>query len=115
MKKILILYFISVINFLAFGQNQITKPNPKLYFNTKYVTLDNPKLRNPDTITENFHRHNITEKQFVPYYNLGNNGSAYYPLMFQNENQIGFKHGFNSFDRYYYTPNSVKYYDTKTN
>ncbi|MBK8351966.1 MAG: hypothetical protein KA174_04675 [Chitinophagales bacterium] len=114
MKKILILYFISVINFLAFGQNQITKPNPKLYFNTKYVTLDNPKLRNPDTITENFHRHNITEKQFVPYYNLGNNGSAYYPLMFQNENQIGFKHGFNSFDRYYYTPNSVKYYDTKT-
>lgn len=114
MKQISVFLFFIISFQIDFAQIQITKPNPKLYLNTKYVTLDNPSLRNPDTITENFHRHNVTEKQFVPYLNLGNNGSAYYSLMFQNENPIGFKHGFTSFDKYYRTPDAVKYYDTKT-
>ncbi len=99
---------------MSFGQIQITKPNPKLFFDAKYVTLENPSPRKPDSLAENFHRYNTTEKQFVPYHNLGNYGTASYSVMFTNENLIGFKHGFDAFDVYFIKPEKVKYFNTKT-
>lgn len=114
MKNLFLLYLISHIFILTFGQITITKPNPKLFWDTKYVTLDNPTLKKPDSLIKDFHRYNTTEKQFVPYNNLGNYGTASYSLMFTNENTIGFKHGFNSFDVYFIKPKDVKYYNTKT-
>ncbi len=99
---------------LGIGQVQITKPNPKLYFDAKYVTLAHPKPRKPDSLLIDFHRYNTTEKELVPYHNLGNYGTAYYSVMFTNNNPIGFKHGFNSFDTYYIQPSTVKYFNTKT-
>ena len=113
MKYSLLLYLWANLS-LSFGQIQITKPNPKLFFDAKYVTLDSTIPRRPNAIVENFHRYNVTEKQFVPYNNLGNYGTAYYPLMFTNSNPIGFKHGFNSFDLYFIHPKEVKYFNTKT-
>lgn len=103
-----------VLSGLSFGQIQITKPNPKLFFDTKFVTLENPTLQKPDSIKENFHRYNTTEKQDVPYYNLGNFGTAYYSLMFTKQEEIGFKHGFNSFDLYFAQAEKLHYYNTKT-
>lgn len=114
MKKNVISIVLLIISLAAFGQIQITKPNPKLYFDTKYVTLENPSPRKPDSILHDFHRYNTTEKQWNPYYNLGNYGTAYYSLMFTNQNPIGFKHGFNSFDLYFIKPEKVKYFNTKT-
>lgn len=113
MKKIFLSYFI-LVSTISFGQIQITKPNPKLFFDAKYVTLENPTPRRPDSLVENFHRYNTTEKQFVPYHNLGNYGTAYYSVMFTNKNPIGFKNGFNSFDLYYVKPQTLKYFNTKT-
>jgi len=98
----------------AVAQIEITKPNPVLYYNTKYLTLEKPILRNPDTSYREFHRYNIIENQDLPYNNLGNFGTAYYSLMFSNVNPIGYKHGFNSFDIYYNKPEKIKYYRTKT-
>ncbi|MEN9447285.1 MAG: hypothetical protein RJA25_575 [Bacteroidota bacterium] len=114
MKRTLFLYIIIHLSFLSFGQIQITKPNPKLFFDAKYVTLENPIPRRPDSIIATVHRFATIERQFVPYYDLGNNGTAYYSLMFTHHNPIGFKHGFNSFDLYFIQPNKVKYYNTKT-
>lgn len=113
-KKTLLSYLIYFISLSSFGQIQITKPNPKLIFDAKYVTLDNPRPRKPDSLAENFHRYNTTEKQFVPYHNLGNYGTASYSVMFTNDNPIGFKHGFNTFDVYFIKPEKVKYFNTKT-
>ena len=113
-KKSLLSYLISLLSLVSFGQIQITKPNPRLFFDAKYVTLENPSPQKPDSLAENFHRYNTTEKQFVPYHNLGNYGTAYYSVMFTNDNPIGFKHGFNSFDLYFIQPEKVKYFNTKT-
>lgn len=114
MKKIFLSYFISLVSFTSFAQIQITKPNPKLYFDAKYVTLENPSPQKPDSLIENFHRYNTTEKEFVPYHNLGNYGTAYYSVMFTHQNPIGFKHGFHSFDVYFIQPERIKYFNTKT-
>lgn len=114
MKKIFVSYFICFISLISFGQITITKPNPRLFWDTKYVTLENPTLKKPDSLIKDFHRYNTTEKQFVPYFNLGNYGTAYYSLMFTNDNPIGFKHGFNSFDVYFLKPQTLKFYNTKT-
>jgi len=113
-KKIFAAYFIFFVSVNAFSQVTITKPNPKLFWDTKYVTLENPSLRKPDSLIKDFHRYNTTERQFVPYNNLGNYGTASYSLMFTNDNPIGFKHGFNTFDVYFIKPKNVKYYNTKT-
>lgn len=67
-----------------------------------------------DSSRHNIHRYNTTEKEPVPYYNLGNFGTAYYPLMFTTNYDIGFKHGFNSFYTYYVNKNNIKFFDTKT-
>lgn len=114
MKRIFCIYLIAHIYGTCFGQITITQPNPVLFYDTKYVTPENPIFRRPDSLIENFHRYNTTEKQYVPYYNLGNFGTAYYPLMFVNENPIGFKHGFNSFDLYFLQARKLKFYKTKT-
>ncbi|HMV15124.1 MAG TPA: hypothetical protein PKD39_02150 [Chitinophagales bacterium] len=114
MKQVFITYIITHFVFNVFGQIQITKPNPKLYFDAKYVTLENSTPQKPDSLIDNFHRYNTTEKQFAPYNNLGNYGTAYYSLMFNHNNFIGFKHGFNSFDLYFIQPEKIKYFNTKT-
>ncbi len=114
MKKIFISYFVLFVSVISYGQVTITKPNPKLFWDTKFVTLENPTLQKPDSLIKDFHRYNTTEKQFVPYNNLGNYGTANYSLMFTNENEIGFKNGFNSFDIYFFKPEKIKYYNTKT-
>jgi len=113
-KKFLFSYFIACAFGAAFGQIQITKPNPKIFFDAKYITLENPTPRRPDSLISNPHRFKILEKQFTPYYNLGNNGTAYYSVIFTNSNPIGFKHGFNSFNLYYEQPQKVRYFNTKT-
>lgn len=114
MKQLLTTYLLIFLSSISFGQIQITKPNPKLFFDAKYVTLENPRPRKPDSLAENFHRYNTTEKQFVPYHNLGNYGTASYSVMFTNDNPIGFKHGFNSFDVYFIKPEKIRYFNTKT-
>ncbi len=113
-KQISVLYLLVMLSFPCVGQISITQPNPVLFYDTKYVTPDNPVFRRPDSLIENFHRYNTTEKQYVPYNNLGNFGTAYYSLMFTNDNPIGYKHGFNSFDLFFIQPEKIKYYKTKT-
>jgi hypothetical protein len=99
---------------MLMAQTRITTPNPVLQYDTKYLTLENPELRKIDSITQNLHRYNATEKQDVPYYNIGNFGTAYYPLMFQYNRNIGFATGYNSFKLYQLQKNKLKFFDTKT-
>lgn len=108
----LIISFLFVFN--ANAQTRITTPNPILRYDTKYITLDNDELRKLDSNNHNFHRYNVTEKQSVPYYNLGNYGTAYYPLMFQYNRNIGFSSGYNSFDLYKRKKLDIQFFDTKT-
>ena len=114
MKKSIISILLANIVGITFAQISITQPNPKLFFDAKFITLENPKPQKPDSLIENFHRYNTTEKEFVPYLNLGNYGTASYALMFTQQNPIGFKHGFNTFDVYFIKPEKVKYFNTKT-
>ncbi len=114
MKHLLLVILLLFSYLFDFGQIVITKPNPKLYYDTKLVTLENPVLRRPDSLIENFHRYNTTEQQFFPYNNIGNYGTAYYSLMFTNDNPIGYKNGFNAFDLYFFKHEKIKYYKTKT-
>lgn len=99
---------------MATAQTRITTPNPILQFDTKYLTLENLILRKIDSTTQNIHRYNVTEKQQVPYYNIGNFGTAYYPLLFQYNRNIGFATGYNSFKLYQLQKDKVKFFDTKT-
>jgi hypothetical protein len=99
---------------LSIAQTRITTPNPVLQFDTKYLTLENLTLQKVDSNTQNLHRYNATEKQDVPYYNIGNFGTAYYPIQFQYNRNIGFATGYNSFKLYQLQKNKLKFFDTKT-
>ena len=113
-KKGLTLLLLLVCISIAFSQSRITQPNPVLHYDTRYVTLDDLKLRRVDSSVKSFHRYNITEKQRVPYYNIGNFGTAYYPLIFAYDRDPGFQSGFNSFDLYFLHPEQLRFFTTKT-
>lgn len=95
------------------AQNVITLPNPPLYYDTKFTTQD-LFLRRIDTSLENFHRYNPTAHWHTPHIALSNLAQAPRPLQFDPDRYIGFRHGFRAYDRYFYTPDSVRYYNTKT-
>jgi hypothetical protein len=95
------------------AQNVITLPNPELYYDTKFTTKD-LYLRRIDTSLENFHRYNPTANWEVPHIALSNLAQAPRPLRFSPDHYIGFRHGYHAFDRYFYTSDSVRYYNTRT-
>jgi hypothetical protein len=95
------------------AQSVITLPNPEIYFDTKFTTKD-LFLRRIDTTLENFHRYNPTSQWNPPHIALSNLAQAPRPLQFSPDRYVGFRHGYHAYDRYFYTSDSVRYYNTKT-
>jgi hypothetical protein len=95
------------------NQAQITSPNPVLVYDTKFV-LNDLILRPIDTSLENFHRYNPAWNWDVPYLQLSNMAQAPRQLLFQPRYSIGYTTGMDVFKNYFYSPDSVRYYNTKT-
>ncbi len=114
LKKIL---FIAICFFshLVSAQSDLgLKPNPVIKKDTRYTYGDQIDLKKVSTELKDFHRYNPAWKWEYPYLFLSNVGQRYKPLFFSPMQKIGLQHGFNQFDKYFFTPQSIKYYNTKT-
>lgn len=88
---------------------------------TQYTYLENikyniPVLWNVDTTVLDWHQ---TQFQYVSryengYVDLGNIGTAMYPIYPIKNEIIGASSGFNIYDPYAYNPSEIKYFDTKS-
>ncbi|HWB61933.1 MAG TPA: putative porin [Chitinophagales bacterium] len=54
--------------------------------------------------------YNVIERDGREYINLGNTGTAAFPVVYDVDRSIGFDAGYNQFDLYKYTIDSVRYY-----
>lgn len=110
-----------MISWLA-SHPQITDDSSKLVYSSKTTLIiyendlknNAPKERHPDTTLyqiENFTELDIEEHK---YQNLGNNGTAMYPIFYPVREQIGRTSGLYVYDPMFTFPESFRYYDTKS-
>jgi hypothetical protein len=89
-------------------------PKTTLYFLERDIKRNRERKIEIDTILNNFHYYEPVAKSGWMYQDLGNIGSAAKPIFYQVPKMIGTTSGFHVYDLYYNSPDSMKYYDTKS-
>lgn len=89
-------------------------PRTTLYFQEKHLRYNKFELIEIDTSLNNFHNYEPVAKTGYRYQNLANLGSAAKPIFYNVPQQIGRTSGFHVYDLYYHSPDSMKYYNTKS-
>lgn len=85
------------------------------YFN--YFTdfkFDNYDYRPLDTLYEHFHAWEFVKKEDYYIQDLGNLGTATFPIFYRPDDRIGVQAGFNAYRHYYYEAGDIEYFDTKS-
>ncbi|MCW3127672.1 MAG: hypothetical protein JWO03_3330, partial [Bacteroidetes bacterium] len=63
-----------------------------------------------DTSIFQLHRYDVVRRDGPESFNMGNTGTAAYPLVFNPNPGVGFNMGFHQFDAYRYQKDSIRYY-----
>ena len=89
-------------------------PRTSLYFLEKHLRHNKFEQFEIDTSLNNFHNYEPVSKTGYKYQDLGNLGSAAKPMFYEVPRQIGRTSGFHVYDLYYNSPDSMRYYNTKS-
>ncbi|WP_375583097.1 putative porin [Cyclobacterium xiamenense] len=89
-------------------------PNTSQYFYEKYVRNNRFKKVALDTSLTGFHNYEPVADTWYTYQDLGNLGTAARPIFYEVPLQIGRTSGFHAYDLYYHSPDSIRYFDTKS-
>ena len=119
MRKFLALFFFS-ITFISSAQ--ILDDTTELVYGpttTKFIyksqILNNQRdYFTVDTSLYLFERQSFVDRYQRKYQNLGNFGTALFPVFYTPQETIGRTSGFNTFSAYSRAGNKIKYYDTKS-
>jgi hypothetical protein len=84
------------------------------YFLERDILDDIIKLQTIDTSLNAFHQFNHVNRQQNFYQDLGGWGTAMRPMFYTPPTQIGTLVGINAFQPFAFTPQNVKYFDTKS-
>lgn len=89
-------------------------PTTALFFYEKDIKRNSLTLYPQDTSLTNFHNYDPVAKGGWKYQDLGNIGSAAQPIFYEIPDMIGTRSGFHAYDIYYHSPETRKYFDTKS-
>lgn len=89
-------------------------PRTTLYYQEKHLRYNKFEQIEIDTSLNNFHNYEPVAKSGYRYQDLGNLGSAAKPVFYEVPSQIGRTSGFHAYDLYYLSPDSIKYYNSKS-
>ncbi len=89
-------------------------PKTSLYFQEKHLRYNKMEKTPLDTGLTDFHNFEPVFDSGHKYQDLGNIGSAAQPIYYQVPGLIGTISGFDVYDLYYHSPDSLKYFDTKS-
>ncbi|MEQ8470507.1 MAG: putative porin [Marinoscillum sp.] len=118
-KKAL-LFFTVLLTFRAVGQ--ITDDSSELVYSAKTAQIifesdlknNIEKERHPDTTLYNLEKFTELDRRDRKYQDLGNNGTAMFPIFYPVPSQIGRTSGLYAYDTYMATPDKIRYHDTKS-
>lgn len=91
-----------------FGRKGVLVPSTKN--DTWFLGQEPEKHYVIDTSIFHIEEYNVVQRNGIEYSNAGNTGNAAYPNVFSLNRTTGFNLGYNQFDIYRYTKDSVKYY-----
>ncbi|HEY0262518.1 MAG TPA: putative porin, partial [Chitinophagales bacterium] len=94
----------------AKSDTTISAQKPKAIYDVSYQRHDENLLTGIDTSIFQLHRNDFVRRDGAEYFNLGNSGTAAYPIIFQPTATSGLTAGFRQFDVYRYTRDSMRYY-----
>ncbi|MEQ8627715.1 MAG: putative porin [Ekhidna sp.] len=84
-------------------------------FTTEAQVLNNQvKYQTVDTSIYKFERKSFYNQSGRKFQDLGNFGTALFPIFYTPQKLIGRSSGFNAYSRYAFQPEEIKYYDTKS-
>lgn len=106
--------FLAQAQILDDSTQQVYGPTTTLFFLEKDILANKDRPYAVDTILDNFHNYNFVNRYGNRYQDLGNLGTAIRPVFYTPPTQIGTYFGINAYDLYAYTPDNIKYYDTKS-
>ena len=89
-------------------------PKTSLYYYEHFVRNNRFKQMELDTSLTGFHNYEAVANTWYKYQDLGNLGTAARPVFYDVPNQIGRTSGFHAYDLYHNSPDSIRYYNTKS-
>lgn len=89
-------------------------PKTTLYYYEKFFRENRGRKLEIDTSLTGFHNYEAVANTWYKYQDLGNLGTAAKPVFYEPPRQIGRTSGFHVYDIYHNSPDSIKYYDTKS-
>lgn len=118
----LFLIFFILITSSVLLKAQILDDSSKLVYGPKTISfiyesnmLNNDSIQHAiDTSIYQFERKSLVQRSGHRYQDLGNFGSAVFPVFYDAKWSTGQSSGFNSFRPFAITPETIKYYDTKS-
>lgn len=119
MKKIL--YILTLFAALS-AHSQILDDTSKLVYSSRTTNIiyeldiknNAPKERHPDTTLYKLENFMFSDKTEHHYQDLGNNGTAVFPVFYPLTNTIGKVSGYEVYDPYMFYPEDIPFYDTKS-
>ncbi len=115
------LSFIAVLSIVVSSAQIVDDSTQLVYgpettlFTTESNLLNNIEAyQNVDTSIYLFERQSLVSKSGRKFQNLGNFGTALFPIFYTPQRLFGRTSGFDAYSRYAYQPSDIKYYDTKS-
>ncbi len=119
-QKILYTGFLLLLSLLGQAQilddstKQVYGPTTTRFLFEKDLLSDREAYHFVDTTIDRFHNYDFLSRNNYRYVDLGNLGTATRPVFYTPPAEIGVYSGFNAYNPYFYYPDDVRYYDTKS-
>jgi hypothetical protein len=119
LKKIIIIFLV-LASFSGYSQivddtsRLVYSANTTQFFYEYDVKNNFLKERHPDTTLYNLESFTFADRSEHYFQDLGNNGTALFPIFYPLRQQIGKTPGYTVYDPYMFESGDIKYYDTKS-
>lgn len=122
LKYSLFLFFTLILGFTqnSFAQilndsaQSVYGPNTTTFTTGKAIRLSDVHYQPVDTSMNKFHRFQKIHELGNKYQDLGNHGTAMWPIFFEMSTTVGVTSGFHAYDHYFRDKDKMRYFDTKS-
>ena len=122
LKKALVLIPLLLGSYFTKAQidiDSLSRESPYGPFTTSFFTEKQIKYGDTtgqflDTLPDNFQRFDQVSLSNFRFQNLGNLGTALWPIFYEPPKIIGKTSGFSSYDHYFKSPDEIRYFNTKS-
>jgi hypothetical protein len=111
---IFLLPYLSLAQILDDSTKVVYGPSTTKYVLEKDLLANRKNVYRVDTLIENFHNYNFVNRYGNRYTDLGNLGTPLRYLFYSPPPQIGTYLGIDVYDKYMYSPEDVRYFDTRS-